>query len=50
MIAVEPSSGWYDDVAEAAARDRVLVLAPGAQTEWTLVLEPDEPVLDSTSD
>jgi galactose mutarotase-like enzyme len=38
VVAVEPSTGWYDDVVEAAAHGRVLVLEPGQQVGWTLRL------------
>ena len=38
VVAVEPSTGWYDDVVEAAEHGRVLILEPGQQAGWTLRL------------
>lgn len=43
VIAVEPSTGWYDSAAHAAAAGRVLVLEPGQQEAWTLRIELGEP-------
>lgn len=38
VIAVEPSTGWYDDAVRAAAHGHVLVLEPGQRETWSLRL------------
>ena len=34
VVAIEPTSGYYDNLAAAAAAGRAPVLAPGAVHEW----------------
>lgn len=36
VIALEPATGWFDDVATATARDKVLILEPSASARWSL--------------
>lgn len=38
VIALEPTTGWYDSLASAAASGRVSLIAPEAALEWELVL------------
>lgn len=38
VVAVEPSTGYYDDVARARANDRVLTLTPGHPVSWSIDL------------
>ncbi|WP_152361873.1 hypothetical protein [Microlunatus speluncae] len=39
VIAIEPTTGYYDSLAEAVTRDRVTTVQPGHPLEWTLALE-----------
>ncbi len=43
VIAIEPSTGYYDSLAEAVSRDRVSTVAPDRPLEWTLALGLREP-------
>lgn len=38
-IALEPSTGYYDDLPRAVAHDRVPILAPGVTAGWSLTLQ-----------
>lgn len=43
VIAIEPSTAWYDDVVRAHARGSVLVLEPGGSAAWSLRVTLDDP-------
>jgi len=44
VVALEPSTGYYDDLAAAAARGRVPVLEPGRPQRWSLRVSVQPPV------
>lgn len=43
VVAIEPSTGWYDSAARAIAEDRVLQIPAGATATWWLEIELSPP-------
>jgi galactose mutarotase-like enzyme len=43
VIAIEPSTGYYDSLVEAVSRGRVSTVMPDRPLEWTVTLELGEP-------
>ena len=41
VIAIEPTTGWFDSLAVAVAQEKVPVLVPGVPLRWWVELAPD---------